>query len=100
MALERRADAERNDRHRVPVGERDDRCDVFGALAVDDRVRRRRIDRRLVAAVLLAHRQRGRAALAELRLQRRDHGGGNRARLDARQEIGGQGCVHGCLHGV
>ena len=73
VALERRADAERDHRHRVRGGERDDGGDVLGALAEHHRLGRRHVERRLVAAVLLAHRQRGRAALAEARLQRLEH---------------------------
>ena len=62
------------------IGELDDRGDVLGALAEDDRLGRRRVERRLVAAVLLAHRERGRAAIAELRLQRLEHRRGHRPR--------------------
>jgi hypothetical protein len=77
------------------IGELDDARHVVGALAEDDRFRRRRIDRRLVTAVLLAYHARGRAALAEGRLERLDHGRRHRARRELGQQVSGQGCVHG-----
>ena len=95
VAFERRADAERNHGHGVLVGELDHGGDVFGALAEDDRLGRRRVDGRLVAAVLLADDERGRAALTEGGLQGIEHRGRNGARREARQQMGGQGCVHG-----
>ena len=97
--FERRADAERNDRHGVLVGELDDRGDVLGALAEDDRFGRRRVDRRLVAAVLLAHDERGRAAVAERGLQRLDHRRRNGARRERGIRWAGRGAFMADLRG-
>ena len=55
------------------VGELHDDGHVLGALAEDHRLGRRHVERRFVAAMLLAHRHRGRAAIAEAGLQRRQH---------------------------
>ena len=99
VAFERRADAERDHRHSMAVGELDDLRDLVRALAEDDHLGRRSVDRRLVAAVLLAHRERSRAAIAEELLQRFDHRRRDRARREAGHQMGGQRCVHGGLLG-
>jgi hypothetical protein len=97
MTFERGADTERNDGHRVAIGELDDLRDLLRALAEDDCLGRRRVDRRFVAAVLLAHGEGSRAAIAESRLQRFDHLRGDRARREPGQQMGGQRCVHGMV---
>ena len=95
MPFERGAHAEGNDRHRMRIGQRHDEGDLLGALAVDDQIRRRHVERRLVAAMLLAHRERRRAALAEVGLQGLVHRRRHRAAFHRGQHMGGKRGVHG-----
>ena len=95
MAFERGADAERDHRHRVPVGLRDHEGHLVGALAEDDRFRRRGCIDRLIAAMLVAYRGGGGEAFAEALRQGRFHRGGHRTRDHAGQQF--VGCVHGGL---
>ena len=64
VALERRADAEGDDRHACRVAQPHDRGHLFGRLRIDDDVGRRRVGEALAVAVLLAHRRVGHRALA------------------------------------
>ena len=93
MAFERRADAERDHRHRVlrrPAAT--DVGDVVGALAEHHRLGRRRVDRRFVAAVLLAHRQRRSSSARRSAPSARPASPRAPARGSMRgQQVGGQG---------
>jgi hypothetical protein len=92
VALERGADPERDDREAVlPAGEhRLD--DVLGRLGEHHRVGRRDGERRLVAAVVLADRERGAEAVAEAGAQPFGERVGQRA---PERPGGGVGMVHG-----
>jgi len=95
MAFQRRARAVRNHRHGVLVGQLQHRGHVAGALAEHHPFGRRRVQRRLIATVLNAHRHRGGTAVAEASLQRIEHGRWNGAR---REQMRGNRCVHeSCL---
>ncbi|ABA50808.1 hypothetical protein BURPS1710b_3340 [Burkholderia pseudomallei 1710b] len=79
MALERRADAVGDQRHVVSCAEEDCIAHVVGRACEHDGVGQLRIERRLVAAVMGAHRLRDRHARAEPGGERVDEGGGKRA---------------------
>ena len=72
VALERGAGAERDDRHAVVRARAHDRGDLLGRARERHRVGRRRRERRLVAPVQVAHRLRGRQAIAQQLAQRLD----------------------------
>jgi len=92
MPFQRRACAVGNHRHAVLVRQADHERDLLGALGEHHRIRRRHVERRLVAAVLFTQRQRGRNARAEAGLQGLQHGLGHRARRAQAQGV--IWCVH------
>jgi RNA polymerase sigma factor (sigma-70 family) len=67
---------------------------VVGAFAEHHQLGRRHVERRFVAAMLLAHRQRGRAALAKAGLQCAVHGGRHAPALGKGQHVGRNSSVH------
>mmetsp|Transcript_6667 Transcript_6667/g.27788 ORF Transcript_6667/g.27788 Transcript_6667/m.27788 type:complete len:431 (+) Transcript_6667:1468-2760(+) len=86
VPFQRRARAKRDDRHAVPGAQRDDLRHLALALREHDGLRRRHIEDGFIAAMLFAHRRRGRAARTEPGAQ-----GGQQVRRQRRRDRGGVG---------
>ena len=80
VAFERGSGAVGDHRHAMRVGQGQHRGDLVVAFGEDDRLRRRHVEGRFVATMLLAQGHRSAAAVAEARLQRLQHRRRHRAR--------------------